>query len=108
MNLKAVYLCLALAGTVAPWYFFGSFFAASGIDILAFFAGVFANGAAAGFAVDVIISFIAFLIWSFYDARRHRVGAWWVVIPAGFCVGLSLALPIYLYLRHDHAAASAA
>ena len=106
MNLKVFYLGAALLGTIAPWYFFGSFFAANGLNLVAFVSGVFANGAASGFAADVIISFVVFLIWSFYDAHRHKVRSWWLVLPAGFCVGLSLALPLYLYLRHDRATGS--
>jgi hypothetical protein len=36
------------------------------------------------------------------DARRLGVRRWWLVLPAAFLVGLSLALPLYLYLRHDY------
>lgn len=42
---------------------------------------------------------LVFWVWSFVDARTHHVKQWWLVIPAGFNVGLSLALPLYLFLR---------
>ena len=106
MTLKTFYLLTAVPGTVAPWLLFGSFFAASGIDIAAFAAGLFADGAAGGFTVDVLISMLVFWFWSWRDARQHGVAAWWLVLPSGLCVGLSLALPLYLYLRHDRAAAA--
>lgn len=35
----------------------------------------------------------------FFDSRTLGVAHWWLVLPAGFCVGLSLALPLYLYFR---------
>ena len=108
MNLKTFYLCVAALGTVVPWLHFASFFAASGIDIAAFAGGLFANGAAGGFAADVLISMAVFWLWSYHDAPQLGVAAWWLVLPAGLCVGLSLALPLYLYLRHDSATAAAA
>ena len=108
MNLKTFYLFAALLGTVLPWFHFGGFFAVNGIDITAFVSGLFANGAAGGFAIDVLLSIMVFWVWSWHDARQHHVAAWWLVLPAGVGVGLSLALPLYLYLRHDHAMAAAA
>lgn len=108
MTLKTFYLLAAALGTVVPWLFFGGFFAANGIDIAAFATGLFANGAAGGFSADVLISLPVFWLWSRCDARQYGVAAWWLVLPAGLCVGLSLALPLYLYLRHDRAAAAAA
>jgi hypothetical protein len=66
-----------------------------------FIQSLFVNGAAGGFAVDVLISILVFWVWSYADARQHQIKNWWVVLPAGFMVGLSLALPLYLYLRSD-------
>ncbi|MCB1498308.1 MAG: DUF2834 domain-containing protein [Bauldia sp.] len=103
--MKAFYLAACLVGTVVPWLFFGSFFAANGFDIIGFVRALFANGAAAGFSADVILSLLTFLIWSATDAARRQIRLWWLVLPAGSLVGLSLALPLYLYLREDTAAA---
>jgi hypothetical protein len=100
--LKCFYLLGAVAGTVIPWFFFARFFAAEGLDIPLFVASLFANGAAGGFVADVLISIIVFLVWSFSDSRRLGVRHWWMVLPATFLVGLSLSLPVYLYLRDDY------
>ena len=102
-TVKQVYLIAAIVGTVVPWAFFGSFFWQNGIDIPAFLGGLFANGAAAGFSADVLISILVFWIWSFVDARRLGIRRWWIVLPFGCTVGLSLGLPAYLYLREDAA-----
>lgn len=99
MSLRSFYLIMCVVGTAVPWYFFGSFFAVNGADASAFLRGLFANGAAAGFSTDVLVSLVVFWVWSFVDARERRVGLWWVTLPAGCLVGLSLALPLYLYLR---------
>lgn len=98
---KQFYLAAAVVGTVVPWAFFGSFFAAEGIDILLFIESLFANGAAGGFSADVLISIAVFWVWSYADARRHNITRWWWVLPSSFTVGLSLSLPLYLYLRAD-------
>jgi hypothetical protein len=101
--LKTVYLVSAIIGTVIPWAFFASFFAAEGLNIPLFLSSLFVNGPAGGFSADVLISIAVFWVWSFTDARQHQVRRWWVVLPASFLVGLSLALPLYLYLREDRA-----
>lgn len=99
MSVKNFYLAMAVVGTVVPWLFFGSFFALNGLDIPLFLKSLFGNGAAGGFSADVLITIVIFWVWSWRDAARHRVTRWWLVLPASFCVGLSLALPLYLYLR---------
>jgi len=99
MSAKNFSLAMAVIGTVVPWLFFGSFFALNGLDIPLFLKSLFVNGAAGGFSADVLITIVIFWVWSWRDATRHRIARWWLVLPASFCVGLSLALPLYLYLR---------
>ena len=79
--------------------FFAHFFYQHGFDPIRFILGLFANGAAGGFSADILISIAVFWGWATLDARRHRVKHYWVIYPAGCFVGLSLALPLYLYLR---------
>lgn len=100
-HMKRFYLIAAIIGTIVPWIFFGQFIAASGIDLPLFAQNLFANGPASGFSADVLISATVFLIWSFGDAQKQGVRQWWLLIPATFLVGLSLALPLYLYLRES-------
>lgn len=101
--MRGFYLVMAVIGTLVPWAFFGSFFAANGLDVPSFLAGLFANGAAGGFSADVLISIAVFWVWSWRDARQHGIGRWWWVLPSGCLVGLSLALPLYLWLREGRA-----
>lgn len=99
MAIKQVYLALAVVGTIVPWVFFIAFFAEHGLDLPFFVRSVFDNAAAAGFAADIIISIVVFLIWSWRDARARGIARWWLVLPATCLVGLSLSLPLYLYFR---------
>ena len=93
---------MAVVGTIVPWFFFARFFAAEGLNIPLFVQSLFVNGAAAGFVADVLLSAVVFLVWSYSDAQRVGVRRWWLVLPASFLVGLSLALPLYLYMRSDY------
>ena len=97
--MKRFYLTAAIIGTIVPWAFFAHFFYQHGFDPIRFILGLFANGAAGGFSADILISIAVFWGWATLDARRHRVKHYWVIYPAGRFVGLSLALPLYLYLR---------
>ncbi len=99
MRVRNFYLIAAVVGTVVPWLLFASFFVTNGPDIPLFLRSLFANGAAGGFSADVMISILVFWVWSWRDAQRNQIKSWWVILPASFFVGLSLALPLYFYLR---------
>ena len=101
--MRAFYAVAAVLGTVVPWAFFASYIAAGDLSVPGALRDLFPNGAAGGFAADVLISIAVFWAWSWVDARRHGVPRWWLVLPAGSCVGLSLALPLYLFLREGSA-----
>ena len=98
-NLKTFYIIAAVLGTVIPWMFFAQFFSQNGLDLPLIVQSLFVNGAAGGFSADVLISIVVFLVWSFTDSKKHGIQNWWLVLPASFTVGLSLALPLYLILR---------
>ena len=97
--MKAFYLVAAVVGTVVPWLFFGMYFADNGVDPAGFVRSLFSNGAAGGFSADVLISILVFWVWGWRAARANGVRRWWIGIDASFVVGLSLALPLYLYFR---------
>lgn len=94
------YLLLALLGAVVPFLFFIDFFAEYGIHVPSFIAALFANGAAGGFTVDLLIS--SFVFWLFMFAQRSKSKD--APFPALFIllnlsIGLSCALPAYLYVQ---------
>lgn len=99
--MKTLYLAAAVLGTVLPWAFFAGFLSTNGADIPLFASLLFASGPSAGFTVDLLISCAVFWIWSWRDARETGVSGWWLTIPAIWTVGLSLGLPLYLWLRED-------
>ena len=97
--MKKLYLLLALAGLLLPYYFFGSFLAANGLNLSFFFQQLFANHISTFFAVDLVITAIAFLVFLYQEARKYRMKNWWAFIAAALLVGPSFALPLFLYFR---------
>ncbi len=98
-NSRSFYLVMMLVGTIAPWYFFSGYIGANGVDLIGFFGSMYVNGAAGGAVTDLFVSAAVFWVWSYGDARRVGVANWWFVLPATLAVGLSLALPMYLWMR---------
>lgn len=103
--MRNFYLVATIIGTVVPWIFFAQFIGSNSVNLWAFLAGLYANGAAGGFASDIFITAAVFWVWSYLDSQKTGVANWWLVIPATLCVGLSMALPLYLYLREGADAA---
>lgn len=92
--MKNVYLFLAIVGAVVPYLFFIQFFAVAGIDLPLFVGALFANGAAGGFTADLLITSLVFWIYMF---NRKDGPAPWLFVALNLTIGLSCALPAYLY-----------
>lgn len=98
MSRSSIYLLLAVAGGLLPWLFFARFFAVEGPGG-DFVGALFANGAAGGFSADVLISSLVFWIFLFPEARRAGVGRPWIYVVVNLAIGLSCALPLFLWQR---------
>jgi len=92
--MKNVYLLLAIVGALVPWLFFAGFFAAAGMSPVGFVAALFANQAAGGFTADLLISSAVFWIYLF---SRGSGPSPWLFVALNLTIGLSCALPAYLY-----------
>ena len=100
--MKNIYLFAAIMGALIPYLFFVDFFLSEGLALPNFLLGVFANGAAGGFAADVLISSAVFWLYLF-NRREPRV---WVYVLVNLTIGLSCALPYYLYVKSKKAEAN--
>ena len=107
MNRKRVYLILAVVGFVGPYYFFVSFLTAHGPDGRAFVQQLFGTPVSAFFAADLLLSSVVFVRYLRQEAARHSIGRWWLYLLALLTVGLSFALPLFLYVRESHLEAGA-
>ncbi len=94
-----IYLLFAVFGTIVPYVFFGSFMREQGVDLTEFVRQLFATLPASGFTADLLTTSTAFWIWSFREARQRGLRNWWVYVVLNLTVGLSCALPLFLYFR---------
>src|SRR6266404_1137993 len=107
MKQKHLYLILAVIGFVGPYYFLISFLTAHGVDGKAFVQELFGTKISTFFAVDLLVSTVVFLRYLGQEATRFTIGHRWVYIVALLTVGLSFALPLFLYVRESHLGAKA-
>jgi hypothetical protein len=96
---KNIYLTLALIGLFAPYCFFFKFLDANGLDISLLVQQLFANNISTFFAVDLVISIIVFWIYIIAEANKLQMKNSWLYLLASLTVGLSFALPLFLYFR---------
>jgi hypothetical protein len=99
--MKRIYALLAVLGLIVPYYFFVRFLDANGLNLPLFVQQLFANDIATFFAVDLIIATVVFWLFVFQESRHYPIRYWWVGILASLVVGLSFALPLFLYLRES-------
>jgi hypothetical protein len=96
MNRKNVFLLLAIVGFIAPYYFF---LQAREFDLTALFQQFSASVILSGIAMDLLISVIVFWFFMFTEAKKLEMKNSWVYLLATLSVGLSFALPLFLYFR---------
>jgi hypothetical protein len=99
MQPKAIYLFLCVLGTVLPCAQFLPFFQEHGLDVPLFVAQMFANPVSGFFALDVVVSSIVLWVLVAVEGTRVKVRHLWAPIVANLAVGVSLGLPLFLYMR---------
>lgn len=93
--MKNIYLIGAIVGALIPILFFLGLFHDSTIGLLGFFPAIFANNWSGGFAADIFIASAVFWVFMFTQPGPKP----WIFIVLNLCIGLSCALPAYLYAK---------
>ena len=93
------YLGLCALGTILPYSQFVPFLQAHGLDLHLFLEQLFANRVSSFFAWDVIVSSMVLWVFVLMEGRRYGVKHRWAPLAANLAVGVSLGLPLFLYLR---------
>ena len=96
---KNIFLLLAILGFIAPYYFFLQVPVENGFDLPRLLQPLFANNLLRGVAVDLTVSVIVFWVFVFVEATRLQMKHTWAYLLATLLVGLSFALPLFLYFR---------
>jgi len=99
MKPKHLYLFLCFAGTILPYLFLVPFLREHGLDLRKVFEELFANRIGSFFGMDVIVASVCLWVFVFFEGRRSQVKYLWAPIVASLTVGVSLGLPLFLYLR---------
>ena len=102
-SLQKIYFGAFIVGTIVPTYFAVMFMVQFGVDIPGFIKGLFANYASSTFSSDLLMSSFIFWLFMFVDAKDKKMPhvGWFMLL--NFCIGLSSALPLYLYFRERSA-----
>lgn len=103
MKLRYLYLLFALAGLILPyWQFVPWVVEHHGVNMAIFLRELFANRISAFFAMDVLVSAIVLISFVQTEGKRLGLRLLWLPILAVFLVGVSLGLPLFLFLRQLH------
>jgi hypothetical protein len=97
MKLRHFYLLLCLAGVVlrqlVPWV------AAHGLSLSSFLGELSSTRVGGFFGMDVVVSAVALIVFASVEGRRLGMRSRWLIVLAILLVGVSLGLPLFLYLR---------
>lgn len=99
MKPKHLYLILCLVGTILPYSQFIPFLREHGLDFRLFFQQLFSNWIGGFFGMDVIVSSVVLWMLVYIEGRRADVKHLWAPVVANLAVGVSLGLPLFLYMR---------
>ena len=99
MTPRAMYLALCIVGAAVPYWPFLLWLSDYGLDVRLLIRELFANPISTFFALDVIVSAVTLLVFIGVERARQRIRAWWLPPLATLIVGVSLGLPMHLYLR---------
>ena len=99
MKTKHLYLLAAIAGTIIPYYHFVLFIFEHGIDQVEFLNQMTGSNVASFFTWDVILSSAAVITMVFTEGKLKQMKHLWLYVLFNLLVGVSLALPAFLYMR---------
>src|SRR4051794_24512049 len=99
MKLKTIYLLLCILGVALPYSQFLPWVAANGLNLSLFFQQLFANRVGGFFGMDVLVSAVALMVFARAESERLGERARWITLIAVLTVGVSLGLPLLLYIR---------
>lgn len=99
MNRKTTYLVLCVFGVVLPYSQFVPWVLENGLHLGFFFRQLFANRIGGFFGMDVLVSAVVLIFFVRREGQRLGVRNLWLPIAGVLTVGVSLGLPLFLYMR---------
>ncbi len=84
---------------MAPYSFIGQFLMTHGLNMAEFKAQMWSTPIGSFMAAAFLIASFVTLIFVFTEGRRLKMRGLWLPLLASILVGVSCALPLFLYLR---------
>jgi hypothetical protein len=99
MKARYFYLIFCVLGMLLPYSQFVPWFLEHDLNFSLFFRELLANRISAFFALDVVVSAIVLLWFIQREGKRLGVPLLWLPTIGTLIVGVSLGLPLFLFLR---------
>ncbi len=99
MNLNMTFLILCVLGALLPLSQFIPWVIENGLDVQLFFQELFSTKIGGFFGMDVIVSAVVLFVFIFAEGKRLQMEKLWLPVLATLSVGVSLGLPLFLYMR---------
>lgn len=101
MKPKTLYLVLCILGLLLPYAEFIPWALQHGLNLPLFVRELFANRIGGFFGMDVLVSAVALIAFTRIESKRLGIRHRWLILLAVLTVGVSLGLPLFLYLREQ-------
>lgn len=102
MKIRHVYLLLCVIGAILPFTQYVPFVMAHGWNMQLFFQQLLANRISIGFALDLVVAAVVFIVFLFAEGARLNMRFIWVPLAVTLLVGLCSGFPLFLYMRQGH------
>jgi hypothetical protein len=97
--LRLIFLALAVWGAIHPMYWFITYMTETGGGLSGLIDAWYVNASTTGLVWDLTIAAITLTVWIGVEAVQRRDWISLIAIPAIYGIGVSCALPLYLFLR---------
>jgi hypothetical protein len=101
MKPKTIYLALCCLGVALPYWQFIPWLMQYGMNLPLFVRELFANRISAFFGMDVLVSAMVLIVFMRVESARMSIHRRWLPVLGLLVVGVSLGLPLFLYLRES-------
>ena len=99
MKLRTIYLILCVLGALLPLSQFVPWIVENGLNLPLFFHELFSTNVGGFFGMDVIVSAVVLFIFLFSEGKHLEIPNLWIPVVATLSIGVSLGLPLFLYMR---------
>jgi Terpene cyclase DEP1 len=102
VKLKSIYLVFCVLGFLLPYSQFVPWVVTQhGVPMGLFLRELFASRIGGFFGMDVLVSAVVLIFFLRREGKRLGVRHLWLPVAGTLTVGVSLGLPLFLYLRED-------